>query len=648
MTTAPPPPQPRLSIGVTGHRSGNPAFAANRARIEAVLATVLDIISAAASGEAVRLHTLLADGTDHLAAQSALARGWELVAPLPFGRALNCAINAHPATADQARALLDGRDPQDPGVSAGAAAIRDLCARARLFELSDADDEIAALHQAMLAAPGDVPAAQHFATRVSQRVELAGRVMIEQSDLLIGVWDGVSRSFGGGTGHTIGVALMMGAPVVLIDAHAPEHWRVLRSVEALQHPSTEPNAEQADHLADVVRAALHPAGDGSVRHAMAALGVQKWRDRSHPLFHLYRRVEAVFGGGGNRLRSLRQTYEKPEAIASGSGQGLLRALDTLPGADPAFAPAIAQRILQRFAWADGLSTRVSDLYRGGMTANFVASGLAIVVGTAYLPFFDSDVKWIFALTEFLLLCSILAVTSYGRRARWHARWFETRRVAEYLRLAPIMMALGTARAPGHWPKGAGGNWPEFYALQSLREVGLPQVATTREYLRGALRGLLDQHIAGQLEYHRAKARRLATTHANLDRLSAWMFQLAVLSVASYLVVRGAAALHLVPHDWPHELSKIFTFLGVLFPALGGMLAGIRYFGDFDRFAAISEVSTEKLEVVQHRAELLLAAPASALDYASVAELARATDDIVVTEIENWQAVFGGKHITVPV
>lgn len=37
-----------------------------------------------------------------------------------------------------------------------------------------------------------------------------------------------------------------------------------------------------------------------------------------------------------------------------------------------------------------------------------------------------------------------------------------------------------------------------------------------------------------------------------------------------------------------------------------------------------------------------------LRFARVADLAHAVDDDVVAEIENWQAVFGGKHITVPV
>jgi hypothetical protein len=81
---------------------------------------------------------------------------------------------------------------------------------------------------------------------------------------------------------------------------------------------------------------------------------------------------------------------------------------------------------------------------------------------------------------------------------------------------------------------------------------------------------------------------------------------------------------------------------------GASIAGIRYFGDFERFSAISEVTAEKLDAVVGRIEMLLKAPDAELTYGRVSELAHAADDIVVSEIENWQAVFGGKHIAVPV
>ena len=254
----------------------------------------------------------------------------------------------------------------------------------------------------------------------------------------------------------------------------------------------------------------------------------------------------------------------------------------------------------------------------------------------------------FASVELLLLCAILFITWLGGKRRWHGRWFETRRVAEYFRHAPILLLLGVARAPGRWPKGSETSWPEYYARAGLRGPGLPRVAVTIPYLRAALTGLLDPHVIAQRDYHIEKAKRLSKVHHGLDTLSTRLFVLAVVSVSLYLMLKGAAAAHIVPHDWPNKASYAFTFMGVALPTLGGAISGIRYFGDFERFAAISEVTAEKLDAVHARLSLLLAAPDTALDYARASELAHAADDIVVSEIENWQAVFGGKHITVPV
>jgi hypothetical protein len=86
---------------------------------------------------------------------------------------------------------------------------------------------------------------------------------------------------------------------------------------------------------------------------------------------------------------------------------------------------------------------------------------------------------------------------------------------------------------------------------------------------------------------------------------------------------------------------------VALPTFAGAIAAIRYFGDFERFAAISEVTAEQLDALHGRIALLLSAPDEALDYARVADLAHGADQIVITEIENWQAVFGGKHISLP-
>ena len=84
------------------------------------------------------------------------------------------------------------------------------------------------------------------------------------------------------------------------------------------------------------------------------------------------------------------------------------------------------------------------------------------------------------------------------------------------------------------------------------------------------------------------------------------------------------------------------------PTFGGEIAGIRYFGDFERFSSISEVTAEKLTAVHLRIAQLLRSPEALIDYGQVSALAREVDDVVIAEIESWQAVFAGKHVSVPV
>ncbi|UPT62250.1 MAG: DUF4231 domain-containing protein [Hyphomonadaceae bacterium JAD_PAG50586_4] len=469
--TAPHPPRVRLSLGVTGHRQGHPAYSANLTRIEAVLERVLQLMDAALAetpapfGEPyapVRMHTLLAEGADQLCARAALARDWELVAPLPFGRALNLAINALATNADDARALLAGAAPADPATAARAQAIADLQDKAHMFELADADERIARTYLAMHDAPSDPNAANIYDADASQRVALAARIVIEQSDILIAIWDGARTTFVGGTGHTVAAALALGGNVVWIDPTAPEDWRILGAPEALATLHAAPqHADRDGQLKRLVAQAVSPAAPQNKGHAPASapqgfrsLDATQWRAHSNLIWHAYRRIEALFSGerAAGPWRDLRQIYEDADAIAHGSGARVLEALTTMPGADAKLPERTAPMVLARFAWADGISSHLSDLYRSGMSVNFALSAFAIICGVAYLPLVASAWKWPFALFEFALLAAIVAITWQGQKRRWHGRWFETRRVAEYLRHAPILLALGAARALAIGPR----------------------------------------------------------------------------------------------------------------------------------------------------------------------------------------------------
>lgn len=647
-------PLPRLCLAITGHRESNAAFTANRNSVATSLSKLFDaadVVIKRQNGGAgpTRLFSMLAHGADLMAVDEALSRGWDVTAPLPFGLDLNIAINSDPATAEEFDLLLARERIADRDLSERATHIRDVAARALLFELAEADAVMADAHRAMLQTRADPLSTRRFSDLASGRVAAAGRVMIEQSDALVAIWDGVAQGGIGGTRHTIASAVDAGTPVIWINASKPGTVSVLRSPEDMFVLDRAEPVNNKDAMEAVIGSLVTPPEADQNQHAID-FHTEQWHPSSSARFHAYRRVEAVFGGQAVREKfaSLRQHYESPEDVASGSCSDLLRASHALPGGDTEFVEQIEKEVMQRYAWADGLSTYLSDAYRGGMTTNFVLSALAIIAGVTYLPLASVDAKWPFALTEFILLAMIVTITAIGRRKNWHGRWFETRRVAEYFRHAPIMLLLGVARSSGRWPRGADTEWPEYYAREVLRELGLPAVKIDHAYLRAVLETLLLRHASSQRIYHEGKAQRLSRVHHGLDGLSELLFKCAILSVASYLALLVAASAGLVPGHWPHDLSKVFTFLGVSLPALGGALAGIRYFGDFERFASISEITAGKLAEVEDRIATLLNAPEGQLAYSQVAALAHNIDDIVVTEIENWQSVFGSKQIAVPV
>jgi len=127
---------------------------------------------------------------------------------------------------------------------------------------------------------------------------------VEHSDILIGIWDGVTRGNIGGTRHTIESALEQGIAVIWLDAGNPDRWHLLRATEELAGLAGRPaSADTEVVIRSVVREALCPTGDTWQNAHTSRI----WRGKSNRFFHAYRRIEAIFGNPGlGALRSLRQ------------------------------------------------------------------------------------------------------------------------------------------------------------------------------------------------------------------------------------------------------------------------------------------------------------------------------------------------------
>ena len=202
-TPNPAPPRPILAfqVGVTGHRAlphaDLPAIQAAGAQLlRAIRAEIVRLHAADQAAPtplyrpdppALRVVCGLAEGADSILADAALAEGWSLVAALPFP----CEEFA--------------RDFTDPPALAR--------------------------YQALLARAAAISELDGSRQRGGEPYAHIGQQIVEQSDLMLVIWDGLPPRGPGGTGDVVQQALDRGLPVAILPPTAsptlPPHveWR---------------------------------------------------------------------------------------------------------------------------------------------------------------------------------------------------------------------------------------------------------------------------------------------------------------------------------------------------------------------------------------------------------------------------------------
>jgi hypothetical protein len=256
-------------VGVTGHRALPDA---GRQKLSETVADVLAEVRSCAAGIAAgslageeplirndpphfRLFSSLAAGADSLAAELALEQGYELQASFPFPRKVYAGD-------------FQGED---------AARWKALTAQA----------------SAVLELDGDRDHAGHAYLA-------AGRVVLDQSDLLIAVWDGKEARGIGGTEQIVEEAIERRLPVLVIDAFAPhavhflnpatQDWRGTLRQEMARILA--PFAENSDRSGFPWVYFRETGVDARDRSGIAAAG--KWTDELAKRYALRYRMAALF------------------------------------------------------------------------------------------------------------------------------------------------------------------------------------------------------------------------------------------------------------------------------------------------------------------------------------------------------------------
>ena len=408
MSTTPPKARLTFRVGIAGHRP-------NRLELEAVpsltvrLAEVLSSVKKAVDDYStehsnlfadappcVRAVSPLAEGTDRYFAKQALRLGYELCCPLPFHKeeyendfkpehSLETGIDS---VADFNSILKDAKNKTD----------------VVLFELDGLrSDE-------------------------SEAYGATGRVVLNQSDLLIIVWDGCGNNKRGGTYETLKEACIFNVPVLWIDARAPHSWRFLLKESEFPNASNERCVPQVGEttqpkpifheIKKIVDQILEPpktSGTGEGHHKRKPDLRTEYFAEAKPtcnVFFVWKTFRDLFGSF--RLRLQNPCVPDFETAVAGDW----------PKSDPGVAGWVNTRLINHYAWADKLADYYADAYRSSFVLCYILGAVAVML--ALIPVLlglnhshSSFTPIICSLFEFVAVVLILVLVGCGKAKRWH-------------------------------------------------------------------------------------------------------------------------------------------------------------------------------------------------------------------------------------
>lgn len=366
--------------------------------------------------------------------------------------------------------------------------------------------------------------------------------------------------------------------------------------------------------------------------------------------------------------------------------------------------ANAQALLAHAERADALATRLSNQYRSAYVLIFALAPVAVgfAVTSAMFPAWKPAFV-VFELAAVSLAAGIFLRTrdddpvAPKRTPRWwrrplprsqdtHQRWLDARLIAESQRSGQLLAWAGfSGRRPieddrgaaddSHWQHPAAHGhakpertvWAPYFANAIAALPELPHdgdstnARTSMTPARiASLAAAAGRVIEHQRAYHDLNHQRLETLNHRLDNFSLWAIGIAFLFSASYLALFGVTKLHLsgILGEALHGLYVAFkssaAFFGAFLPAVAAAAAGIRFQGDFERFAMRSKDTAKRLGTLAARASRI-EAEAGARSAApggdgpplfeQLLDLLLDTQSVLDEDLADWRFAYAARPIT---
>jgi hypothetical protein len=479
-----------------------------------------------------------------MAAEAALARGWQLQAVLPF---------------DRQNYLADFNDD---------------VSRQRFHRLVDSAS-------CTLELPGD-PADP------LEAYVMAGRGTVAHCDIMIAVWDGLPPRGRGGTAEIVDLAIQRGTAIIHLPV-AARQGRILWSAfdpNVLTRSGHDVHVHRPfdnEHLGLLLEGMLGLPPSANERRFYAQFAMERQRRfrarLEYPVLLALAGVARLKRNHWHEARSVAAIEEEWQNFLAGC-------------TDCHGVSASLELLKKSYGWADRMATYYAQTFRSGHIFNFVFAAIAVLLGLSAFALPASKLN--LAVFEIIITLAILINTATGIRQDWHRRWLDYRQLAERLRPLRSLKLLGIAAPdpPGSPANPVARRWIDWYAASIWRALGCPHGRIGPGNTADLTSAIVAHELEPQIDYNERSARQIELLDRRLARFGMGLFVATL--VSSVIVIFGL----IYDPDWVENTNDWFTLLSAGFPAVGTAIFGIRFQGDFGASALRSRSTAHTLAAIR--------------------------------------------------
>jgi hypothetical protein len=522
--------------------------------------------------------------------------------------------------------------------------------------VKDFDKAASATYQKLLRGEGSSPVIFELdGTRqdggASRSYLAAGRLVLQQTDVLIAVWDGENEKGAGGSGQIVREALQNGVPVVWIKWGPPSDkpWTLMTEPKWKLLERPEDRDGDAIRLKETVVEILLPPDRCPKRCHLEpdCLRASYYEERQPDRSFLGGFWDFALGIVAPRRDPKTGKLKMPswKSRVEDFGEATTRSWNEEEEKIPVLAKSqswkdAGKHYFLHYGWANQLSMFYARLHRSSFALNCLLGALAVglaLAGGWVLMKGGREYFWIAA--ELVTIAAIIITTKRGQRGHWHRRWIEYRTLAERFRLSRPMALIGGWRQqtsmPGHLARYGDpvNSWVHWHYRAVERAAGVPRGRLDVSRLEQIKQAFLKVLAQGQIGYHQRTKERYDAADRRLHRLSNGFFIATFMVCAAHLTVESFFPNGLV------EWLKILTIgLNAFLPACAAAFTAVRNQGEFRRLSLRSAAMEQALTGLDR--ELSVIFPADrALKSVEMRQVIERIARLMLNETLDWRIVF---------